>query len=58
MISDLAGIVGEMVMSRGKMVENFIGFTKILDLQDGLESYAGPGSWNDPDICLKLETGN
>jgi alpha-galactosidase len=28
---------------------------KILDLQDGLESYAGPGHWNDPDM---LEVGN
>lgn len=46
---------GEMVMSRGDLVENFIGFTKILDLQVGLESYSGPGHWNDPDM---LEVGN
>jgi alpha-galactosidase len=32
-----------------------MGWTKILDLQDGLESYAGPGHWNDPDM---LEVGN
>ncbi|MGH9511172.1 MAG: alpha-galactosidase [Terriglobales bacterium] len=31
------------------------GMTAILDLQDGLESYAGPGHWNDPDM---LEVGN
>jgi alpha-galactosidase len=31
------------------------GFVHILDLQDGLESYAGPGHWNDPDM---LEVGN
>jgi len=36
-------------------VENFLGFTKILDLQVGLESYSGPGQWNDPDM---LEVGN
>ncbi len=36
-------------------VENFMGFTKILDLQEGLEIYAGPGHWNDPDM---LEVGN
>ncbi|MCK4923202.1 MAG: glycoside hydrolase family 27 protein, partial [Bacteroidales bacterium] len=36
-------------------IENFIGFTKILDMQVGLESYAGPGHWNDPDM---LEVGN
>lgn len=32
-----------------------LGFVHILDLQDGLESYAGPGHWNDPDM---LEVGN
>jgi alpha-galactosidase len=32
-----------------------LGFVQILDLQDGLESYAGPGHWNDPDM---LEVGN
>jgi alpha-galactosidase len=31
------------------------GWTGILDLQVGLESYAGPGHWNDPDM---LEVGN
>jgi alpha-galactosidase len=32
-----------------------MGMVHILDLQDGLESYAGPGHWNDPDM---LEVGN
>jgi alpha-galactosidase len=32
-----------------------MGWTHILDLQVGLESYAGPGHWNDPDM---LEVGN
>ena len=31
------------------------GVLKILDLQDGLREYAGPGHWNDPDM---LEVGN
>jgi alpha-galactosidase len=31
------------------------GMLPILDMQDGLESYAGPGHWNDPDM---LEVGN
>src|SRR5260370_24877109 len=31
------------------------GVVQILDLMNGLESYAGPGHWNDPDI---LEVGN
>ena len=32
-----------------------MGVVHILDLQNGLESYAGPGHWNDPDM---LEVGN
>lgn len=32
-----------------------MGFIHILDLQDGLETYAGPGGWNDPDM---LQVGN
>ncbi|MEA2175354.1 MAG: alpha-galactosidase [Blastocatellia bacterium] len=32
-----------------------MGFVHILDLQDGLEAYSGPGHWNDPDM---LEVGN
>lgn len=32
-----------------------LGWIRILDKQDGLEQYAGPGHWNDPDM---LEVGN
>ena len=32
-----------------------LGVMQILDLQDGLREYAGPGHWNDPDM---LEVGN
>src|SRR5215471_14779186 len=32
-----------------------MGFVHILDLQNTLEAYAGPGHWNDPDM---LEVGN
>src|SRR6185503_16879271 len=32
-----------------------MGVVHILDLQDGLEDFAGPGHWNDPDM---LEVGN
>jgi alpha-galactosidase len=35
--------------------EDDLGVVQILDLVDGLESYAGPGHWNDPDM---LEVGN
>lgn len=31
------------------------GFVQIIDQMDGLESYSGPGHWNDPDM---LEVGN
>jgi alpha-galactosidase len=31
------------------------GWTEILDMQVGLEKYAGPGGWNDPDM---LQVGN
>jgi len=31
------------------------GWTRILDMQVGLEKYAGPGGWNDPDM---LQVGN
>ena len=31
------------------------GVTQIMDLMDGIESYSGPGHWNDPDM---LEVGN
>jgi alpha-galactosidase len=43
------------ISNKGFEVENFIGFTKILDKQVGLEAAAGPGHWNDPDM---LEVGN
>ncbi|NOY57426.1 MAG: glycoside hydrolase family 27 protein [Calditrichaeota bacterium] len=35
--------------------KNRRGWTRILDFQNGLEKYAGPGHWNDPDM---LEIGN
>lgn len=34
---------------------NHLGWTKILDMQPGLEVFSGPGHWNDPDM---LEVGN
>ena len=32
-----------------------LGFLELLDMQVGLESFAGPGHWNDPDM---MEVGN
>ncbi len=34
---------------------NQLGWVEILEKQNGLEKYAGPGKWNDPDM---LEVGN
>jgi alpha-galactosidase len=42
-------------MWEGKKDWGGLGMVNILDLQDGLQSYAGPGHWNDPDM---LEVGN
>jgi alpha-galactosidase len=55
--------VGNLWRTTGDIVDKWDGHQKwggegvvqILDLQDGLESYAGPGHWNDPDM---LEVGN
>jgi alpha-galactosidase len=35
--------------------KNGYGWAKIVDMQVGLEAFAGPGGWNDPDM---LEVGN
>jgi alpha-galactosidase len=55
--------VGNLWRTGGDIVDKWSGSSKwgglgvveILDRQDGLESYAGPGHWNDPDM---LEVGN
>lgn len=39
----------------GDIEDKWESFIKILDQQVGLEKYAGPGHWNDPDM---LEVGN
>jgi alpha-galactosidase len=58
-----AGAVGNLWRSTGDIIDKWegsekwggLGVVQILDLQDGLQSYAGPGHWNDPDM---LEVGN
>ncbi|MGA3074419.1 MAG: alpha-galactosidase [Bryobacteraceae bacterium] len=58
-----AGEVGNLWRSTGDISDKWdtgekrdgLGVVQILDLQDGLQSYAGPGHWNDPDM---LEVGN
>ena len=55
--------VGNLWRSTGDIIDKWEGTEKwggngvvqILDLNDGLQSYAGPGHWNDPDM---LEVGN
>ncbi|MBB4688655.1 NPCBM/NEW2 domain-containing protein [Amycolatopsis jiangsuensis] len=39
----------------GDISDSWTSMTGILDQQDGLEKYSGPGGWNDPDM---LEVGN
>ncbi|MGZ7046609.1 MAG: glycoside hydrolase family 27 protein, partial [Candidatus Aminicenantales bacterium] len=39
----------------GKKDSGDLGVIQIIDRQDGLEAYSGPGHWNDPDM---LEVGN
>jgi alpha-galactosidase len=58
-----AGTIGNMWRATGDIQDCWdckkdwggLGVTRILDLMDGIESYAGPGHWNDPDM---LEVGN
>jgi alpha-galactosidase len=58
-----AGDVGNLWRTTGDIVDKWEGkanwgghgMIDIVDLQVGLESYAGPGHWNDPDM---LEVGN
>ena len=55
--------VGNLWRSTGDILDRWHGSEKwgglgaidIIELQDGLQSYAGPGHWNDPDM---LEVGN
>jgi alpha-galactosidase len=47
--------VGHLWRTTGDIEDKWESIIKILNLQAGLESYAGPGHWNDPDM---LEVGN
>jgi alpha-galactosidase len=47
--------VAHMWRTTGDISDRWNSFTRLLDLQVGLEKYAGPGGWNDPDM---LEVGN
>jgi alpha-galactosidase len=55
--------IGNLWRSTGDIVDHWDqkekwggnGLVQIIDLMDGLESYNGPGHWNDPDM---LEVGN
>ena len=47
--------VGHLWRTTGDIADNWRSFTRLLDMQAGLEKYAGPGGWNDPDM---LEVGN
>jgi alpha-galactosidase len=47
--------VGHLWRTTGDIGDRWASFTRLLDQQVGLEKYAGPGGWNDPDM---LEVGN
>jgi alpha-galactosidase len=47
--------VGHLWRTTGDIADNWRSFTRLLDMQAGLEKYAAPGGWNDPDM---LEVGN
>ncbi|KAL4512006.1 hypothetical protein ABPG72_012851 [Tetrahymena utriculariae] len=47
--------VGNSWRTTGDISDNYSSFLSILDKQVGLEKYAHPGAWNDPDM---LEVGN
>lgn len=47
------GDIKDMWARKGK--HGYMGWTNIIDIQNGIGSYAGPGHWNDPDM---LEVGN
>jgi alpha-galactosidase len=44
--------VGQLWRTAGDIQPNWIVWTRILDKQVGLEKYAGPGHWNDPDMLI------
>jgi len=50
-----ATTVGNSWRTTQDIVDSWESFVNILDQQHGLESYSGPGGWNDPDM---LEVGN
>ena len=47
--------VGHLWRTTGDISDRWDSFVRLLDQQVGLEKYAGPGGWNDPDM---LEVGN
>jgi alpha-galactosidase len=47
--------VGHLWRSTGDISDRWQSWVRILDQQVGLEKFAGPGGWNDPDM---LEVGN
>jgi hypothetical protein len=47
--------VGHLWRTTGDIADRWNSWTRLLDQQVGLEKYAGPGGWNDPDM---LEVGN
>ncbi len=53
--AEWAGDIANSWRTTGDILDNWEVFVSILDQQVGLEKYAKPGAWNDPDM---LEVGN
>ncbi len=47
--------MGHLWRTTGDISDRWQSFVRLLDQQVGLEKFAGPGGWNDPDM---LEVGN
>ncbi len=43
---------GQCWRTTGDITDTWKSMTRILDAQDGLELFAGPGCWNDPDMLI------
>jgi alpha-galactosidase len=54
-VSTWAAPIGNSWRTTGDISDNWNSFIEIVDQQQGLEKYSGPGAWNDPDM---LEVGN
>jgi len=48
---------GQLWRTGGDIVDTWASVAHIIEMQDGLEKYAGPGNWNDPDMLVVGNVG-